>query len=229
MLFRFFVFRILTTAAFSPHHRSIYFTVAHHQRALRGISSWLPRISQATPTFITANSLPATRCADSFGKYSNNSKYQVGRCSRRIFFAGGGSAVLGVSLFPNRTSAKLPNPLPVEFNELDSEAADILRKDNVSKLTNLDNVFAFRGGKLLKTNREGAIRYFARYCTISRQRYRYQQRMIPSNTWEELSVLYVKSCLQYIEVSVNVFKQLKGTRAWTVHELRHQRSLHVAC
>ena len=55
--------------------------------------------------------------------------------------------------------------LPVEFNELDPEAADILRQDSAKSgadVTASDNVFVFRGSNLLKTNRDGAIRYFAR-------------------------------------------------------------------
>ncbi len=55
--------------------------------------------------------------------------------------------------------------LPVEFNELDPEAATILQQDSAKSgvgVTDSDNVFVFRGSNLLKTNRDGAIRYFAR-------------------------------------------------------------------
>eukprot|EP00291_Cryptomonas_curvata_P023042 CAMPEP_0172173648 /NCGR_PEP_ID=MMETSP1050-20130122/13183_1 /TAXON_ID=233186 /ORGANISM="Cryptomonas curvata, Strain CCAP979/52" /LENGTH=390 /DNA_ID=CAMNT_0012845451 /DNA_START=189 /DNA_END=1359 /DNA_ORIENTATION=+ len=55
--------------------------------------------------------------------------------------------------------------LPVEFNELDPEAANILRQDSAKSGVDVsasDNVFVFRGSDLLKTNRAGAIRYFAR-------------------------------------------------------------------
>ena len=57
--------------------------------------------------------------------------------------------------------------LPVEFNELDPEAASILQQDSVSPSTVSDNVFVFRDQKLLKTNREGALRYFARFQQVS--------------------------------------------------------------
>jgi hypothetical protein len=97
---------------------------------------------------------------------SKQTKHQAGGGSRRSFVAGG-AAFVGASLFlPSSVSAESSGTLPVEFNELDPETADILLEDNVLKGKYSDNVFAFRGGKLLRTNREGALRYFARCARL---------------------------------------------------------------
>ncbi len=150
-------------------------SLAFSPRALR--VSLLNHHLPSCPVGISCNiAIPKTthrlRCSIPSEPNFNKIQFQESLLNRRILMGSGLTIALGhawgspVWADNSKSNTIARNTaLPVEFNELDPEAADILRQDSAKSgadVTASDNVFVFRGSNLLKTNRDGAIRYFAR-------------------------------------------------------------------
>jgi hypothetical protein len=155
---------------------TVGFSFAFSPQALRVslLSDHLPSCPMGIScNFAVTKAILSLRCAIPSEQNINKFQFQeTFQFNRRVLIASGltvtlghkwGNPVWADNLKQNIVAGNAA--LPVEFNELDPEAANILRHDSAKSgvdVTDSDNVFVFRGSNLLKTNRDGAIRYFAR-------------------------------------------------------------------